>query len=96
MEQIHDTWKTAAETIYSTHEWEMDLYQRVLEESVQESENKATRRKNEWMEMETKIQRAQDETTRFQRETNVNEVDIETIKSAEQDDEEVAALALKI
>jgi hypothetical protein len=96
-DQIHGTWKAAIETIYSAHELEMDLYQRSLEETVQECDDKATRRKKEWMDMETQIKRAQDETTRFQRETNVNDVDIETMESAEQqDDEEVAALASKI
>jgi chromosome segregation ATPase len=96
-DQIHGTWKTAVETIYSAHEFKRPLYQRVLEESVQECENRATRRKNEWIEMETQIQRAQDETTRFRRQANGYEVDIETMESVEQqDDEEVATLALKI
>jgi chromosome segregation ATPase len=96
-DQIHDTWKTAVETVYSGHELEMDLYQRALEETVLECEKRTTRRKNEWMEMETQIQRAQDETTRFHREANGYEVDIETMESMEQqDDEEVATLALNI
>jgi hypothetical protein len=96
-DQIHGTWKTAVETTYSAHALEMDLYQRALEESVQECESRATRRKNEWIEMETHIQRAQDETTRFHLEVKSIEVDIETMESVEQrDDEEVATIALKI
>ena len=96
-DQIHGTWKTAVETIYSAHALEMDLYQRALEENVQECENRATRRKNEWMEMETKIQRAQDETTRSTETGRSIEVDIKTMESVEQqNDEDVATLALKI
>jgi dsDNA-specific endonuclease/ATPase MutS2 len=96
-DQIHGTWKTAVETIYSAHALEIDLYQRALEESVQDCENRATRRKNEWMEMEQKIQRAQDETTRFHRQARECSTTIETMENVEQqDDEGVATLALKI
>jgi chromosome segregation ATPase len=90
-------WEDAVHKIYSTHQLEMDLYQRSLEGSVRKCEEQTNRRKERLQELEQKTDRLCREQESLVQETRSIQTEVEVIEQAEKHkDEQVSTLAEKV